>query len=103
LYRYIMAGEGINPERDVIKAAYVVPKGHDGVKMAPLGNGVYRLSTYMSNDEWGYALLFSNGKLFAEIGSDESSTSDAGKGWHVSTTPRHHFSARYFAAKTRFN
>lgn len=56
----------------------MVPKGYDGVKMAPLGNGVFRLSTYMKNDEWGFALLFDNGKFFYEVGSDKSSSSDAG-------------------------
>ena len=32
----IMATEGINPDKDPIKAAYVVPKGFDGMKMVSL-------------------------------------------------------------------
>ena len=80
--RRIMASEGINPTTDEIKAAYVVPKGYDGMKMAPLGKGVYHLAAYMKNDEWGYALMFKTAdggsKLFAEIGTDESSGDDDG-------------------------
>ena len=43
-----------------------------------LGKGVYRLASYMKNDEWGYALLFNSGKLFSEIGNDKNSSSDDG-------------------------
>lgn len=56
----------------------MVPKGYDGMKMAPRGDGEYGLSAYMKNDEWGFALLFTNGKSFSEVGSDKSSSGDAG-------------------------
>ena len=75
----IMATEGINPDKHKIKDAYVVPKDSTGIRMALSGGGVYKVRTFVENDEYGFSLAFQNGKTFSEVGYDVSGANDAEK------------------------
>lgn len=71
--RESMLKSGLDFSSHTIKAAYVVPKGEDPIKMAPVPGkpGQYHLKTWMGNDEWGFALATEEGgeTLYPEVGT----------------------------------
>ena len=54
---------------DKIRYAYVVPKGKTKIRMAPVRHkhggehGVFKLSTWMPNDQWGFAIQYESGRI----------------------------------------
>jgi len=57
-----------------IRYAYVVPKGKTKIRMAPVRHkhggehGVFKLSTWMPDDQWGFAIQYESGKIVHEMG-----------------------------------
>jgi len=70
---------------DKIRYAYVVPKGKTKIRMAPVKHthggehGVFTLSTWMPNDQWGFAIQYESGRIVHEMGpaaTDENAAKD---------------------------
>ena len=68
---------------DKIRYAYVVPKGKTKIRMAPVRHkhggehGVFKLSTWMPNDQWGFAIQYESGRIVHEMGPASTDTNAA--------------------------
>ena len=73
-----MRARGFDFDVDEIRHAYVVTKGGDPIKMAPVAGqpGAYRISTYVSNNEWWFAVesqATGAETLYEEVGDETES------------------------------
>ena len=73
-----MRARGFDFDVDEIRHAYVVTKGGDPIKMAPVAGrpGAYRVSTYVANNEWWFAVesqATGAEKMYEEVGDETAS------------------------------
>lgn len=73
-----MRARGFDFDVDEIRHAYVVTKGGDPIKMAPVAGrpGAYRVSTYVANNEWWFAVesqATGAEKMYEEVGDETKS------------------------------
>ena len=73
-----MRARGFDFDADEIRHAYVVTKGGDPIKMAPVAGrpGAYRISTYVANNEWWFAVesqATGAEKMYEEVGDETES------------------------------